>query len=398
MELVALSEAIDALNARGPGSFADAESMVTLHTELSRLEAFVTEAAAAFDAGGDWANDGAKTAAAWLNTRCRVPRSAAKRRIRLGRVLRDLPACAEAWGSGQIGPAHAAALASLHQPRTEEALGRDEAMLLEQAATLNFEEFYRALCYWKQLADPEGADRSDEERKAARNVFLEPSFDGTYLGQMTLDPISGAIVSNELRRIERKLFEADCLEAKERLGRRPQMDELARTAGQRRADALVEMATRSAVAPEHGQRPAPLFTVFVGYETLHGRICEIENGIVVAPDSLIPYMEAAYFERAIFTPVNRVDISVRSRLFTGGTRRAVEARDRMCRHPYCSDPIDSCQVDHIWTYGTGGPTTQENGRLLCGFHNRLRNQEEKKQEEQRSGAQRQRPPPTHSAA
>jgi hypothetical protein len=25
-------------------------------------------------------------------------------------------------------------------------------------------------------------------------------------------------------------------------------------------------------------------------------------------------------------------------------------------------------------YAEGGPTTQENGRLLCGFHNRLRSQ------------------------
>ena len=34
---------------------------------------------------------------------------------------------------------------------------------------------------------------------------------------MTLDP--GAIVSNELNRLEHDPFEADCAEAKERLGR-----------------------------------------------------------------------------------------------------------------------------------------------------------------------------------
>ncbi len=144
------------------------------------------------------------------------------------------------------------------------------------------------------------------------------------------------------------------------------------------------MATRSRTAPADGIRPAPLFSVFVGYETLHGRICELENGTVLAPSALTPWMDSAYFERAIFSFGNRVDVSVRARLFTGGTRRAIELRDRICTHPYCYEPAESCQADHIETYAEGGPTTQENGRLLCGFHNRLRNQRQQ---------QRQRPPP-----
>jgi hypothetical protein len=61
----------------------------------------------------------------------------------------------------------------------------------------------------------------------------------------------------------------------------------------------------------------------------------------------------------------------------------IELRDRICTHPYCYEPAENCQADHIETYAEGGPTTQDNGRLLCGFHNRLRNQRE----------QRQRPPP-----
>ena len=254
-------------------------------------------------------------------------------------------------------------------------MARDEEMLVAQATQMGFEDFYRALSYWKQLADPDGADASDEERKASRDVFLETSLGGMWLGQMTLDPISGSIVAAELNRLEHDLFEADCAEAKERLGRTARIDELARTSGQRRADALVEMATRSRTAPADGIRPAPLFSVFVGYETLHGRICELENGTVLAPSALDPWMDSAYFERAIFSLGNRVDVSVRSRLFTGGTRRAIELRDRICTHPYCYEPAENCQVDHIETYAAGGPTTQDNGRLLCGFHNRLRNQQ-----------------------
>jgi hypothetical protein len=329
VELQDLTKAIDALNEVGAEAFGDCESMEILHRESARLESFVTESAAAFEAGGEWAIDGAKTPAAWLSKRCRVPRSGAQRRLRLGRILRHLPACAEAWRDGEIGVDQARALASMRQPRTEEALERDEELLVSQAKKMGFEDFYRSLCYWKQLADPEGADKEDEERRAERNVYLEASFYGMWMGQVTLDPISGTIVSNELKRLEQLLFEEDWAEARERLGCDPGVDDLKRTGGQRRADALVEMATRSRVAPADGQRPAPLFSVLVGYETLYGRICEIENGIVIAPGSLMPFMQAAYFERAVFTPANRIDVSVRSRFFTGGTRRAIELRD--CR-------------------------------------------------------------------
>jgi hypothetical protein len=347
------------------------------------LESFVTEATAAFEVQEEWAADGAKTAPAWIATRCRVPRGAARRRVRLGRTLRHLPRTADAWRDGRIGADQARAIASARRHRTEASMARDEEMLVAQATDLGFEDFYRALSYWKQLADPEGADASDEDRKASRNVFLESSFTGMWLGQMTLDPVSGSIVSAELNRLEHDLFEADCAAAKERLGRTPRLDELERTSGQRRADALVEMATRSRTAPADGIRPAPLFSVFVGYETAYGRICELENGTVLAPSALTPWMDSAYFERAVFSLGNRVDVSVRARLFTGGTRRAIELRDRICTHPYCYEPAESCEADHIQPYAAGGPTTQENGRLLCGFHNRLRNQRER----------RERPPP-----
>ncbi len=382
------SEALDALVSAGAENFGDGASIEVLHRELARFEAFVTEATAAFESSEEWAADGAKTAAAWIATRCHLPRAVARRRVRLGRTLRQLPCCAEAWREGQIGTEHARAIASPRRHRTEASMARDEAMLVAQACELGFDDFERVLEYWKQLADPEGADEADEERRARRSVYLESSYSGLWLGQMTLDPVSGSIVSGELNRLERRLFEADCAEAKERLGRTPRIDELARTSAQRRADALVEMATRSATAPAEGIRPAPLFSVFVGYETLHGRICELENGTVLSPAALAPWMDSAYFERAVFSLGGRVDVSVRARLFSGGTRRAIELRDRICTHPYCYEPAESCQGDHIQPYAHGGPTIQENGRLLCGFHNRLRNQ----------GDRRQRPPPSPVAA
>jgi hypothetical protein len=389
MELDDFGGALEALIESGAENYGDCESMEKLHSMEACFSSFMTEATAAFEKGEQWAADGAKTATAWITARCRVSRAGARRRVGLGRTLRYLPHVAEAWRQGAIGVDAAQAIASARRHRTEASMARDEEMLVAQASEMGFEDFSRVLAYWKLLADPDGAEASDEEKKASRDVFLTSSLDGMWMGQMNLDPINGAIVSNELNRLEHDLFETDCAEAKERLGRTGRIDELARTSGQRRADAMVEMATRSRTAPAEGIRPAPLFSILVGFESIHGMICELENGTVLPPMALAPWMDSAYFERATFALPDRIDVSVHSRFFTGGTRRAIELRDRMCTHPYCYEPADNCQVDHIETYASGGLTTQDNGRLLCGFHNRLRNQKE-------HPPQYERPPPSYA--
>jgi hypothetical protein len=117
-----------------------------------------------------------------------------------------------------------------------------------------------------------------------------------------------------------------------------------------------------------------LFSVVVGYETFAGRICELANGAVVTPGSLVPWLDGAWAERVVFDGPGRVmNVGVRRRIFTGATRRAVEVRDRECFHEYCDDAGHGCQVDHVEPWSAGGLTVDDNGRLACGFHNRLRN-------------------------
>ncbi|MDQ3462550.1 MAG: hypothetical protein M3471_05900, partial [Actinomycetota bacterium] len=79
-----------------------------------------------------------------------------------------------------------------------------------------------------------------------------------------------------------------------------------RTPAQRRADALVEMARRAGSAPADGRRPEPLFTVLVGYESFDGRICQLANGSVVSPGSLVPWLDSAWVERVVFESPSRV--------------------------------------------------------------------------------------------
>src|SRR5271166_912196 len=332
MELGMLTEAIDRLAEMDPAVFSDCESIEVLYRERARLESFVTAATAGFDASGSFVPDGAANAAAWLSARCHLPRSEARRQVRRGRELRHLAVCASAFNKGEIGTAQVDAIVALRSQATETALERDEEMLVDQARKLRYSSFTRALCYWGQLADPDGAEADDKERRARREVYLASSFEGIWLGKITLDPISGSIVATELEALENELFEEDWAAARTELGREPSPGELARTGAQRRADALVEMATRSRTAAVNGRRPAPLFSVFVGYETMHGRICELANGMVVSPGSLLTWLDQAYIERAVFAPGRRVEVSATARLFTGATRRGIELSDRECTH------------------------------------------------------------------
>ena len=51
------------------------------------------------------------------------------------------------------------------------------------------------------------------------------------------------------------------------------------------------------------------------------------------------------------------------RLFDGGLRRFVAARDGTCRTPWCDAPVRN--LDHVVDYASGGPTSADNGQGLC---------------------------------
>ncbi|MGI9021994.1 MAG: HNH endonuclease signature motif containing protein [Acidimicrobiales bacterium] len=94
---------------------------------------------------------------------------------------------------------------------------------------------------------------------------------------------------------------------------------------------------------------------------------------MVTPGSLGDWLDEAWVERVVFDGPSRViDVGVQRRLFSGATRRAIEIRDRECFHEFCDVPAEACEIDHPLRYSEGGPTTQDNGRPACAFHNRAR--------------------------
>ena len=374
MRLASLIAAVDELVADDPGGFVDRADIVELKRQVARLAAVDARATDAFDRGGDWTADGAQNSIQWLAAVTSANTTTLSRQRRLGRAMVNLPAAAEAWLAGTITADHIGLLAGARNHRTADDLADDEAMLVAQAKSLWFRQFEQAIAYWRLLHDPDGSDGTHHDNIENSKLSYGQGLNGCWFGNLTLDPLSGEIFANVLRAVEQDLFVEDWAEAKQRLGRDPKAHELCRTHLQRQADALVEMARRAAAMPPDARKPDPLFTVLVDYPTMHGLLSELESGTVVSPKSLVPWLTTAELERVIFDPAGRViDVGPHRRLFTGATRRALEIRDRKCYHAYCDVPASQCEADHIVEYAKHGPTTTDNGRMACGFHNRHRN-------------------------
>jgi hypothetical protein len=373
-----LRAAVAALRAVDTSSMSDEELgafLVDLRQIENQLDAFATRVTGEWDARKAWASTSrARTASSWLAFHCRMPHATARRRVRLARARRSMPAASEAWDRGEIESAHVSALERAHSEATASAFERDEELLVGRAQELRFDDFCRVVSYWHQYADPDGAESDAGKRFGERRAHLSQTFGGMWVGDVLFDPIGGSIVARTLGDIEQELFDADCAEARERLGCEDvTVHQLRRTPAQRRADAFVEMATRARTSPRDGRRPAPLFSVLVGYETFAGRVCELANGTAVTPGALVPWLTSADIERVVFDGPSRViDVGATRRLFEGATRRAVEVRDRgRCFVPEC-DATERLQVDHVEPYAFGGRTVQTNGRVACDVHNRGR--------------------------
>jgi hypothetical protein len=370
-----LAAALDGLVDLDPDTLDDAEladAVVELRRQQARLAAATTRLMAAFEARRVYADDGSRSCGAWVAQRCRLPVGQARAEVWLGRRLRTMPATTEAFAAGDISQRHASVLASLAGGRTAEFFARDEGELVDDARRLSWADFCRAVEYWRQCADPDGTERDAARDEALRRVHLSQGLRGTGHLDGLLTALGRATVASALGRIEQELFEADWEWARAEHGDAATACHLARTAAQRRHDALVEMARRAVTAPADGRRPRPLVSVFVGYETFKGRICQLADGTVITPGAVASLLDEALIERVVFDGPSRVIDLGRARRFTGAVRRALEIRDRGCTHEGCDIPSERCQGDHVQPWSQGGLTTTDNGQLRCGHHNRWR--------------------------
>ena len=372
-EVGPLNGAVDDLAALDPDTLDDdhlSDVLIEVRRTRARLAAVEARLVAAVDARRTWAPAGYRSTASWLADTDNTAVGDAHADVRLARRLRTMPATSAALAAGDITAAHAHKLASLNAPLTATAFAPAEDLLVGQARTMRWADFTKAGAYWARAArdDEPDPDKSDRDH---RHVAIHDGLRGTGLLTGELTPTAKATVRGALDRIERELFAAEWAAAKAVHGDSTSTVHLARTPRQRRHDALVEMAVRATTAPAGGKRPRPLLTVMAGYDAFRN-ICELADGTLVSSATVADLLDEAVVERIVFDGPSRVLDLGHARSFTGAARRAVEARDRHCDGPGCDVPAEQCDIDHIWRHSDGGPTRPDNGRALCGFHNRRR--------------------------
>ena len=250
-----LAPAIDELAAEdldGLGDGVLAEQVLQVRRQLDRLEGQWLRALADLDArGAAGAEHGvaAASTASWLRARLRMGAGTAAGLVRTARALYrgPLTGTAQALAEGVISPAHAQVLAHGTHDLPDHTTADAEPVLLEAARRLDPPRLRRVLGHLRLVADPDHTDQA-ERRQQQRGVWLASTWEGMVALNGLLDPEAGQTL----------------LAALEPLARPTTADD-DRSGGQRRADALVELARRSLEAGQlprtGGVRPQLLVTV-----------------------------------------------------------------------------------------------------------------------------------------
>ncbi|MCU1657843.1 MAG: hypothetical protein JWO57_2499 [Pseudonocardiales bacterium] len=295
-------------------------------------------------------------------------------RLCLAQALTRRPATLAMLEQGQISSHHARALAEAVNALDDQAAARVEAQVLAHAENQSLATFRRALNRAVLAAAPHTVEQQHEQALIRRRVVLTTVGDG--MSELwALLPADGA---------------ATVMTALDALAVRTQPGD-PRTADQRRADALVQLAVpilhgdlhgdqrdSAGLPQQHGMRPAVQVTVALS--TL--------LGLDEQPGELgrVGPIPAALARRIAADPTGtwrRLVIDERGRLLDYGTTTyrppkdltdKVIARDRTCRFLNCNRPARTCHIDHCTPFSHGGPTSEANTHCLCSRHHHLKHE------------------------
>jgi hypothetical protein len=413
--LAALAAAVDGLAAQDLAGLPDAaraERVLVLRRLLDRLEGQWLGEVAAVDArgaAGAEAGMPAASTASWLRSRLRMGAAAATSCVCTARALfrGPLTATAEALSDGELSAAHAAVLAHGTQDLPVPTATEAEPLLVEAARRLDPPRLRRVIAHLRLVADPDAAASRAERRHQQRWLWLAPTLVGMVAVDGLLEPEAGQILLSALEPLARPGGTKD-----------------ARSAGQRRADALTELARRSL---EGGRLPQtggvrPQLIVTVDLDRLLGRHGSLggEAGLAgpldpeacrrLACDGALtrvlvsrhlatdrdgsqgptgnqrsappdpagdgrwaPRLRAAM---ALLPPVlggaptQPLEVGRTSRVVLAAQRNALTVRDGGCVFPGCQRPPAWCEAHHLRHWLHGGPTDLANLALLCRAHHR----------------------------
>jgi hypothetical protein len=152
-----------------------------------------------------------------------------------------------------------------------------------------------------------------------------------------------------------------------------------RSNGQRRAEALIELASRAAsTAAAKKDGPAESTSsvfVSVGLDELRRHegagevLASSASGTLIGIETLRKMCcDADLIPVVLGTDSQVLDLGRVERLFTRAQRRAIWLRDRACTFPGCTAPAGWTRVHHVRHWVDGGLSDIDNAALLCQRH------------------------------
>lgn len=331
------------------------EHLMLLEAARQHLDVEWTQTLAAAEAAGDHDAMGYPSMVAYLKHRMRMAGGRAHRYVRNARMALKCRATFSAWRHRQISGDEAELMFQAAE-RTPDRYPKAENVLLELVGD-GVDETRRVLDYWRSDVDLPGVVLDAEDQLRRRSFDVTRRHNGMVDGRFSLPTLDG----------EALLTAVDALMP-------PPAENDDRTTGQRRADALGDLARGFLEGSETpvagGERPH--ITIHVDVPALLGRpggLHETEDGFVLDPFAVAQLTCDASVTRIVFGPNSEVlDVGRKTRVIPAGLRRAVVARDRHCVAPGCSRKPAWCDVHHIVSWSEGGETEITNLCLLCRYH------------------------------
>ena len=332
---------------------------------IDPLEAVFAKGLRRFDKSGDYKADGALSAVAWVRERCNLSGGAAAERVNVARQLETLPQIEKALAKGNVGYQHVALIARAAENVGSAPVQKEEQNLLKAAQTMDPGRFAAVAKGFEHRVDAAAALLEANHAYERRYLHLSEPQNGMVRLDGMLDLEGGATLKAALSALMP-----------------PPANDDDRTPGQRRIDALVDLARRpldgSKLGTVGGQRPHLLITASA--ETLLG--LKGAPPAEIAGVGPIP-META--QRLACDPtvswlLGQAELESESasdahRQIPAATRRALVARDRDCVFNGCHRPAIWCDGHHLVWWTRGGKTALPNLALVCGRHHRMLHEE-----------------------
>jgi hypothetical protein len=300
-----------------------------------------------------------------LRSRARLDGAEASELVRTARLVCDHAPTGDALRSGAVSARRTHQIARTVNDRHEAYVANPD-LLLGPAATLPDDQFRVVTRRWREAADDALAREEAFAQHERRYLHTSVTLAGMVAVDGLLDPEGGEILLAALGAAEA----ADA----------PDDPAPARSASQRRADALVTIASQALAGPdpEHGRPRVNLDAVMtiqlpdrepVDLAELR---CELEH---VGPVPRVTMERVACdcaVGRVLMNGRSEVlDLGRHTRLVTKAQRRALVHRDRHCAFPGCQRPPRWCDAHHLTPWQHGGATDLDNLVLLCRRHHVL---------------------------